>query len=563
MGSLFLTQKIDKKEDKVSPHFTYHQDYKKTKVFAGISCSIKDWDTDNKKVKRSDKNFKLKNLQIDTLRTKLETIVNRYKNNDEILSVQQLKLELKKREIVKKSTSISSLPLYNLIKDWLNDYMSNEVILQSTRNKTKQMARDILDFIEQREKENEILLVDDLNQDFSRDFMVWLFNKKYTRGDEVIVGLSPNSVSRRFVALNIFCKWYSRVSKEYIKVDKPSELKKSVSIIREEDKPFLKNDELQKVYNFNSFNYLKPIDKNGEIEWVENKEYHKYLKLKGDTKTKNKDGIVELMFDKTKYGLQTYTTYEVYKDLFVFLCSVGCRYSDGIRMKLGNFYHAKRSSTSTLEDGVEAYFKFYQKKTNRDSIPRVNEVSYEIYKKYSRGKTKDDYLFPLTENGNFISDVKFNKHIKKICKIIGLNRPFIERRVGISGKEIESKSKKLHEVIKSHVGRRTFIYNMVMDGNYTTEELKVQTGHKKTDVFNSYFKLKEEIHNKPNTPFLKLHKNVIKRNDEVEEIGVETFEPQQYTKSLKEKLRELEEVREMISDKEYKSMRNKIIKNAF
>lgn len=563
MGSLFLTQKIDKKEDKVSPHFTYHQDYKKTKVFCGISCSIKDWDTDNKKVKRSDKNFKLKNLQIDTLRTKLETIVNRYKNNDEILSAQQLKLELKKREIVKKSTSISSLPLYNLIKDWLNDYMSNEVILQSTRNKTKQMARDILDFIEEREKENETLLVDDLNQDFSRDFMVWLFNKKYTRGDEVIVGLSPNSVSRRFVALNIFCKWYSRVSKEYIKVDKPSELKKSVSIIREEDKPFLKNDELQKVYNFNSFNYLKPIAKNGEIEWVENKEYHKYLKLKGDTKTKNKDGIVELMFDKTKYGLQTYTTYEVYKDLFVFLCSVGCRYSDGIRMKLGNFYHAKRSSTSTLEDGVEAYFKFYQKKTNRDSIPRVNEVSYEIYKKYSRGKTKDDYLFPLTENGNFISDVKFNKHIKKICKIIGLNRPFIERRVGISGKEIESKSKKLHEVIKSHVGRRTFIYNMVMDGNYTTEELKVQTGHKKTDVFNSYFKLKEEIHKKPNTPFLKLHKNVIERSDEVEEIGVETFEPQQYTKSLKEKLRELEEVREMISDKEYKSMRNKIIKNAF
>lgn len=349
MGSLFLTQKIDKKEDKVSPHFTYHQDYKKTKVFCGISCSIKDWDKDNKKVKRSDKNFKLKNLQIDTLRTKLETIVNRYKNYDEILSAQQLKLELKKREIVKKSTSISSLPLYNLIKDWLNDYMSNEVILQSTRNKTKQMARDILDFIEEREKENETLLVDDLNQDFSRDFMVWLFNKKYTRGNEVIVGLSPNSVSRRFVALNIFCKWYSRVSKEYIKVDKPSELKKSVSIIREEDKPFLKNDELQKVYNFNSFNYLKPIAKNGEIEWGENKEYHKYLKLKGDTKTKNKDGIVELMFDKTKYGLQTYTTYEVYKDLFVFLCSVGCRYSDGIRMKLGNFIMQKEVQPQPLK----------------------------------------------------------------------------------------------------------------------------------------------------------------------------------------------------------------------
>ena len=101
MGSLFLTHLIKKKENKVFPHFSYQQDYKKTKVFTGVVCNIKNWDRDNKKVKRSDKNWKLKNLQIDTIRTKLETIVNRYKNNDEILSTEQLKLELKKREIVK------------------------------------------------------------------------------------------------------------------------------------------------------------------------------------------------------------------------------------------------------------------------------------------------------------------------------------------------------------------------------------------------------------------------------------------------------------------------------
>jgi len=87
--------KIDIKEDKVSPHFTYHQDYKKTKVFTGISCSIKDWDTDNKKVKRSDKNFKLKNLQIDTLRTKLEIIdVIQSDDNDELLDKLQFKKSL-------------------------------------------------------------------------------------------------------------------------------------------------------------------------------------------------------------------------------------------------------------------------------------------------------------------------------------------------------------------------------------------------------------------------------------------------------------------------------------
>ena len=49
------------------------------------------------------------------------------------------------------------------------------------------------------------------------------------------------------------------------------------------------------------------------------------------------------------------------------------------------------------------------------------------------------------------------------------------------------------------------------------------TGHKKTEVFQSYFKLKEEIHKKPNTPFLKLHKTIIKDDEEVEKIKCRWF----------------------------------------
>ena len=481
MGSLFLTHLIKKKENKLFPHFTYENGDKKTKIITGVNCKITDQDRDKKKVRRSDKDFKLKNLQIDTQRTKLETIVNRYKNNDAILSTEQLKLELKKREKVKEVKSLSSLPTYNLIREWLNEYMSNELILKGTRTKTKSLITDVLDFIKEREKEHDTLLIDDLNEEFSRDLMVWLFEKD----------LAPSSVEKRFVVLNQFCKWYSKVSKEFFRVEKPKELQKSVSIGRGEDKVFLKNEELQKIYDFKSFNYLTPkIMEDEKTQWVESEEYHKFLKLKGDTRINDKEGIVEFIQDKTKYGIQTYTTYEVYKDLFVFLCSVGCRFSDGIRMKLENFYHGERSKISTLEGGVEGFFKYYQKKTKIDAIPRVNEVSFEIYKKYSRGKSKGDYLFPLTESGNFISDVKFNKHIKKICKIIGLNRTFVERKLGLSGKELSRKGKKIHEVIKSHVGRRTFIYNMVMDGNFTNNELMTMTGHKKTEVFQSYFKLK-------------------------------------------------------------------------
>ena len=83
MGSLFLTYLIKKKENKLFPHFTYVSNNKKTKIFSGVNCEVVDWNRDKKQVRRSDKDYKKKNLQIDVLRTKLEALINRYKNNDE------------------------------------------------------------------------------------------------------------------------------------------------------------------------------------------------------------------------------------------------------------------------------------------------------------------------------------------------------------------------------------------------------------------------------------------------------------------------------------------------
>ena len=53
------------------------------------------------------------------------------------------------------------------------------------------------------------------------------------------------------------------------------------------------------------------------------------------------NGVAELIKETTKYGEQTYTSWEVYKDFLVFLCSVGCRYSDGIKIKVGDFINTK------------------------------------------------------------------------------------------------------------------------------------------------------------------------------------------------------------------------------
>ena len=115
------------------------------------------------------------------------------------------------------------------------------------------------------------------------------------------------------------------------------------------------------------------------------------------------------------------------------------------------------------------------------------------------------------------------------------------RKVGNNGKEVSSDVKPLHKEISSHSGRRTYIYNMVIDGNYNTQELKRMVGHKTDKVFHSYYKLKEEIHKKPNTPFLKLHNNIISSDEKVEKIDVDTFPPPQKVLSLEEKLNKLKD----------------------
>lgn len=509
---LFLSQRVSLKDDKVFPIFTYTYRGKKTRVYSGINCKVSDWDTDKKKVKRSDNEHKIKNLAIDTTKSKLEGVINRYKINDEILTVELFKLEIQKIEYRKESKSISALPLLILIQDWEREYISDKGIEKSTKKKTTSVVKDIKSYIEEVEKKSKrTMMIDDLNDDFSRDFMIWLFNKPILRprvnefGEkEIQIGLQPHTVARRFQYLLTFCKWYRKQSKEYVTITVPRELKRSLVVSDDEDPIFLHQRELQKVVEFRDFDYRIPKTlESGEIEWVDSDLYHKHLKRQGDNKSDEKKGVLSLIHERTRYGLIPYTTYEVYKDIFVFLCSVGCRYGDAMNMKVGNFHQTKRRPTSTIEKGVEGYFKYYQSKTKTESIPRINEVSFQLYKKYSRGKKKSDFLFPRTEMGNTISDVKFNKHIKIICSIIGLNRSVTVRKLGVSGKELRNESLPLHKVISSHSGRRTFIYHMVMDGNYNTQELKRMVGHRTDRIFHSYYKLKEEIHNKPNTPFLK------------------------------------------------------------
>jgi hypothetical protein len=115
-------------------------------------------------------------------------------------------------------------------------------------------------------------------------------------------------------------------------------------------------------------------------------------------------------------------------------------------------------------------------------------ITENLFEKYSSGKSADQYLFPLTENGNKISNQKMNKHIKEICRIIGFNTMVKNPDYGSDGLPIEGtdKPKPLWEWVGTHIGRRSFIRYHIEKGT-PVHTIKSMTGHTSTRVFEKYF----------------------------------------------------------------------------
>ena len=105
-----------------------------------------------------------------------------------------------------------------------------------------------------------------------------------------------------------------------------------------------------------------------------------------------------------------YTNFEVMKDMLVFLCSTGMRFGDMLNIRVDNFRYYKDDNGK--EDRSKGMWEFRMEKVPRKGIVKVpsNIISFNIYKKYSSGKKRENFLFPRTRYGNPISNQKFNKH---------------------------------------------------------------------------------------------------------------------------------------------------------
>jgi integrase len=150
------------------------------------------------------------------------------------------------------------------------------------------------------------------------------------------------------------------------------------------------------------------------------------------------------------------------RDLFIVECLTGVRYGD--LMKITKEYIFKDS------------IKIKVSKTGQVLHTLLLPTTKKILKKYN-------FILPKISNSNY------NKYIKEVGKIAGINQTLTQESYR-SGKAVSFKRKK-YQLITTHTARRSFATNMYKRG-YSPVQIMSITGHKKESTFLTYIRITNE-----------------------------------------------------------------------
>ncbi|TYB74259.1 tyrosine-type recombinase/integrase [Bizionia myxarmorum] len=157
---------------------------------------------------------------------------------------------------------------------------------------------------------------------------------------------------------------------------------------------------------------------------------------------------------------------EKVRDLFVFGCATGMRYS--------NYSKVQKKD---IQDG--AIVVRDQKNNDKTLKVPLNDFSTYILEKYN-------YNLPK------ISNQKFNEYVKEAFSKMGFDEN-IKKTTKI-GKEIIEQIDHLYDRISSHTARRSFI-TIMKNKKIPDKVIMSYTGHRSLEVFNKYYKPNNEERN--------------------------------------------------------------------
>lgn len=155
------------------------------------------------------------------------------------------------------------------------------------------------------------------------------------------------------------------------------------------------------------------------------------------------------------------------RDVFIFACNTGLRYSDFSKLK--------------KEHVKNGYLKFTSTKTKGLQTVPLTEAAKRLISKYSTKES--DHIFPV-ESGQ-----KFNEKIKDVCELAKVNEKIEKVRYSGAKQIIDVQPK--YKLISAHTARRTFV-TLSLELGMKAEEIMNITGHKSYQSFKKYVKITEK-----------------------------------------------------------------------
>jgi len=163
------------------------------------------------------------------------------------------------------------------------------------------------------------------------------------------------------------------------------------------------------------------------------------------------------------------THLEKIRDIFLFQCYTGLRFSDVINLKRND-----------IKDG---YIEITTIKTVDNLIIELNKHSKSILDKYLIDKMFDEKIFPT------ISNQKMNDYLKEFSELAGIDEPIRETYYR-GGERIDEVLPK-YALMSTHAGRRTFICNALSLGIPPQVVMK-WTGHSDYKAMKPYIDIADE-----------------------------------------------------------------------
>ncbi|WP_313266497.1 tyrosine-type recombinase/integrase [Sphingobacterium sp.] len=197
----------------------------------------------------------------------------------------------------------------------------------------------------------------------------------------------------------------------------------------------------------------KVDDSYKDFEWVENDIEVVALTMEELEKIKAADIYIE--------------KYQQVRDVFLFMCYTGLRFSDTKDLKKHN-----------IKNG---YIRLTAKKTKELNGVPLSTRAKELIEKYKT--EKNDHIFPTPVNQ------KFNVWIKEVAKIAGLTETVEKVRFIGAKRRVELLPR--HNMISAHTARKTFV-TLSLELGMKAEEVMPVTGHRSYKSFQRYVKVTEK-----------------------------------------------------------------------